>query len=315
MAVEEEAEETTPATPPATSSGMTINSTLHLQPTDEAALDTEGAETLTLEWKGTYAACKATANTIKPGILIPTIANGNAYTPDSALYAGYHAVAWTVRRGNGDTAVLAVSCRKSDPVDSSQETGDSTTPFRDVISLKSVRNDVSILAYCGTSASQPNRAAIERWMREPDPKLAAAFKYTDENGTTVDMNEEPLLKASVPLVEKIMAGTERVIRFYPQITRRRSYYAPPSDLFQKLSYIDTPPSPSVNTLGPNGLSTLISDHQWLKVQDDCDEQQDRTWMRTESWIGIALTDSSDGSPWDADLYGASRWAMPKEGGT
>lgn len=293
---------------------MTINSTLHLQPTDEAARDAEGAETLTLEWKGSYAACKETADSIEQGEEIPTVAGGNAYTPAVALYGGYHAMSWTVRRGNGDTAVLAVSCRKSDPVESSQQSGDSSTPFRDVISVKSVRNDVSILAYCGSSPSQPNRAAIERWMREPDPKLAAQMKYTDENGSVVDFNEEPLLKNSIPLLQKIMKGTERVIRFYPQITRRRSYYAPPGDLFQKLSYIDTPPSPSGSTLGPNGVSSLISAHQWLKVQDDCDEQQDRTWMRTESWIGIATADSQDGSPWDADLYGASRWKMPKEGG-
>lgn len=292
---------------------MTINNTLHLQPTDEAALDAEGAETLTLEWKGTYSACKATADTIDPGTEIPTVSQGNAYTPDAELYAGYHAVSWTVRRCNGDTAVLSVACKKADATDSSQQ-GVGTLPFRDVISVKSVRNDVSILAYCGTSSSQPNRAAIERWMREPDPKLAAQMKYTDENGSVVDFNEEPLLKSSIPLLQKIMKGTERVIRFYPQITRRRSYYAPPTDLFQKLSYIDTPPSPSSNTLGPNGVSTLISAHQWLKVQDDCDEQQDRTWMRTESWIGIATADSQDGSPWDADLYGASRWKMPKEGG-
>lgn len=293
---------------------MTINSTLHLQPTDEAALDSDGAETLTLEWKGTYAACRATADTISPGDAIPTTSGGNDYTPDAALYAGYYAVSWTVRRGNGNTAVLSVACKKSDATDSSQEGGGGTLPFRDVISVKSVRNDVSILAYCGTTPNGPNRAAIERWMREPDPKLAAQMKYTDENGSVVDFNEEPLLENSIPLLQKIMKGTERVIRFYPQITRRRSYYAPPSDLFQKLSYIDTPPSPSSNTLGPNGVSTLISAHQWLKVQDDCDEQQDRTWMRTESWIGIATADSQDGSPWDADLYGASRWKMPKDGG-
>lgn len=292
---------------------MTINSTLHLQPTDEAARDAEGAETLTLEWKGSYAACKETADSIEPGEEIPTVAGGNAYTPAVALYGGYHAISWTVRRGNGDTAVLSVACKKADAADTSQG-GGGTLPFRDVISVKSVRNDVSILAYCGTSASQPNRAAIERWMREPDPKLAAQMKYTDENGSVVDFNEEPLLKSSIPLLKKIMKGTERVIRFYPQITRRRSFYAPPTGLFQKLSYIDTPPSPSSNTLGPNGVSTLISAHQWLKVQDDCDEQQDRTWMRTESWIGIATADSQDGSPWDADLYGASRWKMPKEGG-
>jgi len=293
---------------------MTINSTLHLQPTDEAARDAEGAETLTLEWKGSYAACKETADSIGQGNEIPTVANGNAYTPAAALYGGYHAISWTVRRGNGDTAILAVTCKKADAAGTSQE-GGGTLPFRDVISVKSVRNDVSVLAYCGTSASQPNRAAIERWMREPDPKLAAQMKYTDANGAVVDFNEEPLLKSSIPLLEKIMKGTERVIRFYPQITRRRSYYAPPSGLFQKLSYIDTPPSPSSNALGPNGISTLISAHQWLKVQDDCDEQQDRTWMRTESWIGISTADSPNNSPWDPDLYGANRWKMPKGDGS
>ena len=294
---------------------MTIDDSLRLQPTDEAARDADGAETLTLEWKGAYLACKTTADTIEPGEEIPTVADGNAYTPADALYAGYRAVSWTVRRGNGDTAVLAVSCKKADTTDDSPQGGGGTTPFRTVYSVKSVRNDVSILAYCGTSASNPNRAAIERWMREPDPKLAAAFKYTDENGTTVDMNDEPMLKSSVPLVEKIMAGTERVIRFYPQVTIRRQFYAPPSDTFEKLSHIDAPPAPSgEKTLAPSGIATLISSHEWLKVQDDCDEQQDRTWMRTESWIGILKTDSNEQKPWDRNLYGDGndRWSMPAQ---
>ena len=289
---------------------MTIDSTLHLQPTDEAALDAEGAETLTLEWKGAYAACKTTADTIKPGEEIPTVARGNAYTPAVELYGGYHAISWTVRRGNGDTAILAVTCKKADTVTSSQQ-GESTTPFRTVYSVKSVRNDVSVLAYCGTSASNPNRAAIERWMREPDPKLAAAFKYTDANGSVVDMNEEPLLKCTVPLVEKIIKGTERVIRFYPQITIKRQFYAPPPNDFEKLAHINAPPTPSgEKTLAPSGINSLISGYEWLKVQDDCDEQQDRTWMRTESWIGIKKVEDTGG--WDANLYGdgTDRWSMP-----
>lgn len=294
---------------------MTIDERLHLQPTDEAALDAGGSATLVLEWKGPYAACRATADTIEPGGEIPTAAGGSACTPAAELYAGYRALAWTVRRGNGDTAVLAVQCKKEDSTDDSQQGGGGTTPFRTVYSVKSVRNDVSILAYCGTSASNPNRAAVERWMREPDPKLAAAFKYTDENGTTVDMNEEPGLECTVPLVRKIMAGTERVIRFYPQITIKRQFYAPPSDTFEKLSHIDAPPAPSgEKTFAPSGVATLISAHEWLKVQDDCDEQQDRTWMRTESWIGILKTDSNEQKPWDRNLYGDGddRWSMPAQ---
>lgn len=295
---------------------MTIDNRLHLQPTDEITWDADGVETLTLEWKGPFAACKATAGTAKRGDEIPTVAGGNAYTPDSEFYAGYYVASARVRRGNGDTAVLSVACRKADAAaDPPPQGGGGTTPFRTVYSVKSVRNDVSILAYCGTSASNPNRAAIERWMREPDPMLAAAFKYTDENGTTVDMNDEPLLKSSVPLVEKIMAGTERVIRFYPQVTIRRQFYAPPPDTFEKLSHIDAPPAPSgEKTLAPSGIATLISSHEWLKVQDDCDEQQDRTWMRVESWIGILKTDANDQKPWDRNLYGddGDRWSMPAQ---
>jgi len=282
---------------------VTIPSGAKRQPSDALAMDAEGGRSASFSWKGPFDDLESAAESIAHGDAMPSDP-GTAWKVDS----------WELRRTNADYGVLTINCKTSDATDTSQEGGGGTLPFRDVISVKSVRNDVSILAYCGSSPSQPNRAAIERWMREPDPKLAAQMKYTDENGSVVDFNEEPLLKNSIPLLQKIMKGTERVIRFYPQITRRRSYYAPPTDLFQKLSYIDTPPSPSSNTLGPNGVSTLISAHQWLKVQDDCDEQQDRTWMRTESWIGIATADSQEGSPWDADLYGPSRWKMPKEGG-
>ncbi len=291
---------------------MTINSTLHLQPTDEAALDSDGAETLTLEWKGSYAACKATADTISNGEDLPTNSAGDGYTPSATLYTGYKVASYNLRRGNGDTAVLSVMCKRGDATSTSQS-GSTSVPFRTVYSVKSVRNDVSVLAYCSDSPSGPNRAAIERWMREPDPKLAANFKYTDTDGSVVDMNNETIFEKTVSLIRKIKKGVERVIRFYPQITIKRSYYAPPQDTFEKLSYIDTPPTPSgEKTLSPSGVTTLINAHQWLKVQDDCDEQQDRTWMRTESWIGILKASAPNESPWDPDLYGANRWQMPHD---
>lgn len=286
---------------------ISIDSNLKLQPADQIETDADGVTTLTLVLKGAYPAARATADSINLGDPIPSGSVAGGTVP-----SGFYAASWDIRRGNGDTATLTIRGRKADATQSSQS-GSSTTPFKDVFSLKSVRNDVSVLAYCSTSPSGPNRAAVERWMREPNPKLAAEFKYMDSDGNLVDMNEEPLLKNTVPLVRKIMKGTERVIRFYPQLTRRRSYYAPPADTFQHLSYIDTPPTPGgQNTLAPNGISTLISAHEWLKVQDDCDEQQDRTWMRTESWIGILKTDENEGHPWDPDLYGPNRWKMPHD---
>ena len=291
---------------------MTINSNLKLQPTDETSFGEDGVKDITLEWKGLYADAKATADTISKGDALPTGSTDNGYTPSASIYAGYKVASFRIRRGNGDTAVLSVTCKKAD--DTSTSPGSETAvPFRTVFSVKSVRNDVSVLAYCGTSASAPNRAAVERWMREPDAKLAAEFKYTDTDGSVVDMDEEPLLKSTVPLIRKIMKGVERVIRFYPQLTVKRSYYDPPPDTFEKLSFIDTPPTPSgEKTLAPSGISTLISKHQWLKVQDDCDEPQNGTWMRTESWIGILKTDQNRGTPWDSDLYGDNRWQMPHD---
>ena len=293
---------------------MTINSNLKLQPTDERAMDADGGRTLTIEWKGSYADVSTTAATISAGCSLPTVSGGNAYTPDSGKYTGYKVISWSIRRGNGDTGVLSVSCEMGDTTTTSQDQQQSTIPLKETFSLRSVRNDVSVLAYCSASASGPNRAAVERWMREPDPKLATAFKYTDSDGSVVDMTNESLLSATVPLIRKIMRGTERVIRFYPQLTRRRIYQNPPVDVFQKLSYVDTPPTPSgERTLAPSGLATLIAQYEWLKVQDDCDEQADGKWVRTESWIGILKSDASDGAhPWDPDLYGANRWAMPHD---
>ena len=294
---------------------MTINQNLKLQPTDETTLDEEGGDTLTIEWKGLYGDCKATSDTISIGDSLPTCAGGNGYTPDSALYDGYKVRSRRLRRGNGDTAILALTCSKDDTTTTDQNQQTSTTPLKDLYSVKSVRNDVSVLAYCSDSPSGPNRAAVERWMREPDPQLAAQFKYTDANGSVVDMNDEPLLKATVPLVRKIMKGVERVIRFYPQLTRKRIYQNPPSTVFENLSYVDDPPPPGGGkTLAPNGITTLISNHEWLKVQDDCDQQTDGKFARTESWIGIRKTDADDGHPWDPDLYGQNRWKMPHDAG-
>ena len=291
---------------------MTIDSDLKLQSTDQAAVGSDGVSTLVIEWKGLYSAAKATADTISAGDALPTSSAVDGYTPSATLYAGYKVASWSIRRGNGDTAVLSVTCKKADATTTSQS-GTTAVPFRTVYSVKSVRNDVSVLAYCSDSPSGPNRAAVERWMREPDAKLASDFKYTDTDGSVVDMNDEPLLKNTVPLIKKIMKGVERVIRFYPQLTIKRSYYAPPPDTFEKLSYIDTPPAPTgTKTLAPDGISTLISAYQWLKVQDDSDEQQDRTWMRTESWIGILKASAPNESPWDPDLYGPNRWQMPHD---
>lgn len=273
------------------------------QPNDELSME-DGAVTASFAWKGPFAGLETAAANIAPGDAMPTTDPGTAWK----------VVSWDLRRVNANYGVLTVRCKNTDAT-TSDGTTTTTTPFRTVYSVKSVRNDVSILAYCGDSPDSPNRPAVERWMREPDPKLASEFKYKDGDGSVVDIANDGDLSCSVPLIRKIKKGIERVIRFYPHLTIKRQFYAPPPNDFQKLAHIDTPPAPTAGdskTLAPNGISSLISDYEWLKVQDDCDEQQDRTWMRVESWIGILKTTSPDGIPWDRNLYGEStdRWQMP-----
>ena len=272
-----------------------------LQPMDQASAASDGSLSLSVSWKGLYAELLSAAEAIESGDALPE------------PYSDWRAQAWDVRKGNAAYGVLTISATRTDSTSSSQEGGGSTEPIRDIFSLKSVRNDVSIFAYCGTSANNPSRVAVEKWMRESDSSLAKEYKYRESDGTVVDIANTPEISYSIPLIKKIEKGIESVIRFYPQLTRRRLYYAPPPDAFSNLGRVDTPPSPGGGkTLAPDGIATVISDHEWLKVQDDCDEQQDGKWMRTESWIGILKDDSSEQHAWDPDLYGDSRWKMPHD---
>ena len=272
------------------------------QPDGGMAKDEDGAISASLSWKGDYDDLANLLVSIMPGDELAA-----ADLPFAAVVTSA-----SLRRANADCGVLTLEVKGKSST-TSTSSGSSTNPIRDQWSLKSVRNDVSVLAYCSESPSGPNRAAIERWMREPDPALASNFKYRDTDGNEVDIAEDPMTTNSVDLIRKLMKGTERVIRFYPQITRRRLYYNPPADTFQGLSYVGAPPySAGAVTLAPDGISAVISAHEWLKVQDDCDEQQDGKWMRTESWIGILKDDSSEQHAWDPDLYGDSRWKMPHD---
>jgi len=161
------------------------------------------------------------------------------------------------------------------------------------------------MAYCGPSeGANPNRAMIEAWMKEPDGSLAAQYKFQKPSGEI-----ETLTGASLALVHKIEKGVEAVIRFYPVVTRTRTYVDCPPACLEKVGFIDTPPAPTGTAKKPSGLSTAVAAHQWLKVQDDAQEQPDGNWTRTESWMGIP---SADGTGWDANLYGANRWPMPYE---
>ena len=264
------------------------------QPDETAGRDDAGNLKKSFSWKGPYTDLETAGKGIAKGDVVAT---------------GWVASSWSVRRTPGDYGVLTVECTPPDPTSGSGTEEDPTVvePLKDIWSIKSVRNDVSIMAYCGPSpGANPQRALIEAWMKEPDGDLAENLQFRKSDGTVFDISNSEY-PATVALIGKIRKGIEAVIRFYPVVTRTRTYAAVPPACLENLGFIDTPPAPAGTAKKPSGLATAVNAHQWLKVQDDAQEQTDGKWTRTESWMGIPAV---DGSGWDADLYGANRWPMP-----
>lgn len=255
--------------------------------------DNAGNDTSAISFKGPYADLEVARKNLAVGDVIET---------------GWSAAKWNLTPISAGWGTLTIDCvpteqTEPDPDDPEQSV---SKPLEDIWSIRSCRNDVSVMAYCGVSpGANPQRADVEMWMKETKKDLYDDFKFKDGDGTTRELSE-----ASEALARKIQKGVQSVIRFYPVLTRKRVYSGQPPKCLEKLGYIDTPATPGNNAKRPGGVDAAISAHQWLKCQDDSQQRPDRKWERTESWMGIMKTDDPNASPWDQDLYGANRWEMP-----
>ena len=256
------------------------------QPDESESTNTSG-NSRTIAYKGPYAALKSAKYAIKTG---------------DKHDGGVVKVA-TLRRMPGDLGLLELTLALD--LDEKDEQGNTVQKaLRAVWTCKSVRNDKSILAYCGTKEETPNRAWIESWMAERDADIAGGLNYRKEDGTISDISQTDHHAATSDLIEKIKAGIDSVVRFYPVLTCTATYADIPNKFIEKLGYIDDPKARSADeTKAPDNLASVISAYKWLKVQDDVNETGDGNWQRVESWMG-----SENG--WDENLYGANRWPMP-----
>ena len=184
----------------------------------------------------------------------------------------------------------------------------------EVWTLRSVRNDKSILAYCGDGDDNPSRALIEAWQKEPDGSVAMLPGFTKSDGSIfVIGTDDAGVKATATndLLTKILKGIDSVMRFYPMLTKTRTYAKPPETVYEHLAEIDVPVVGEADkTTGklfkPGNLDDIIKGHTWVKCQDDVTLQADGKFVRTESWMGFA------GESVDVNLYGSGeqRWEMP-----
>lgn len=276
----------------------TTPSGCYRQPTEGRGEGENGARTETIVYKGLYATLKTYTDSLHGGDTIET---------------DYIVTTWQLQRGNGGTGVLTVNCLPKDARTAGddtpgQETSPEQKPIKDVWSVHNVRNDKNVLAYCGDSpGANALRTQVERWMKETDGDLAEAYSYREPDGSVTVLTEN-----SQQIAALIAAGVESVIRFYPVVTRRRTYSEPPDDCLDNIGFKDTPPvggsSLSPNVKKPSKLADRIDEYDWLKMQDDVEEQSDNTFVRTESWWGVKASDGG----WKDELYGANRWSMPAD---
>ena len=211
---------------------------------------------------------------------------------------GWALDSWSLDGVPGGGGVLTLSCA---PTESTSQ--GSPRAARAVWSCRSARNDVSILAYCGTSDANPSREWIELWQKEADADVARSGNYTKPDGTVSDLSQKGHAAATSELMAKIASGVDSVVRFHPVLTCTSTWSRVPSKFLERVGFIDDPAAPEADeTIAPSNLSSVIGHWEWLKVQDDVSETGDGRWQRVESWMGA--------DSWDEDLYGADRWPMP-----
>ena len=106
------------------------------QPEETAGCDEAGNRTKSFSWKGPYTALETAGQGISKGDVIAS---------------GWIAAKWNVRRTPGNYGVLTIECTPPNPTGEGGQGQSSVEPLKDKWSIQSVRNDVSILAYCGPS--------------------------------------------------------------------------------------------------------------------------------------------------------------------
>ena len=234
----------------------------------------DGSKSETIVRKGD----KATLLTEIDALVIGTTVSPNTSLPLQS---------WTLRDAVAGLATLTLTYGE----DENNDGEGNASMLSESWSMKHTQRIVSLMRRTGDSASMPHRGNLEAWRKEPDPALYDAFQYRNQVGSVLTLSA-----AEIKVAEKLKAGVEGAMRFYPTVQHVRQYTKGKiAGAGLNLARISTPGSP----WDANASS-------WLKVGDDVTyDVMKGVQTRTESWIGA--------KSWDADLYGANAWPELDEG--
>lgn len=205
--------------------------------------------------------------------------------------AGYVLATTNLTRENGGIGLLRLTFTKSAAEDSTSDDADELDVDWE---LTTQAQTLSILRYCGRSASQGYRPRIETWMREPDGELKSSYKYHAEGGEIVDLQTA----GDKLMADKILAGIESVMRHFPSIRKTTTYTKGKFEPSGDLDYYCTKAE-----MKGYGCPETLADRKpkWLKTREDVKIARDKTQTLIEEWIG--------GDSFDENLYGPDnvRW--------
>ena len=139
----------------------------------------------------------------------------------------------------------------------------------------------------------PDNAEKYNAWKNTDEEHKKAFQYLELVRPGAGPQYDDLSGMALSCAKKYYAGIEDVMKFYPQATRTSTYEEKKefAERRNKLNHIDNTPE--------NEFSLSCS---WLKSGFDWTQNNDDTWVLTESWIGVP-----GNNPWDPQLYGDKQW--------
>lgn len=205
--------------------------------------------------------------------------------------------------------------------------GDTSSDARvlaDIWEYTTAQYQYPLYKYCskdGTGGAIGNSGTLYAWENKPTDDEHPNDRNDYVYNRKPDGTEEILDSSTQKIAAKMLAGTDTVMRYFPNVVRRRTFSSNdallssfPSEisarnygLVTKVGQIDN--TPSLFGLKFGGIS-------WLKTQFDIQIDKKSSAIEqptlTEGWIGIL---SSDVGGWDKNLYGTyggtDRWAFYK----
>ena len=138
-----------------------------------------------------------------------------------------------------------------------------------------------------------NSRKYNAW-KNTDEEHKRNFQYLELVSPGAGPQYDDLSGMALSCAKKFYAGIESVMKFYPQATR--------TSVYDRLHEFKTR-ADALNHIDNSSVSAEFSlSCSWLKSGFDWTQNNDNTWVLTESWIGIPAD-----NPWDSELYGPNQW--------